>query len=225
MYPASTTKIMTLIMAIEAGNLDRTITIPTSAADVPKDSSLVPVHPGDVMTMRDLLYGLIIRSGNDAANAVAELTSGSIDTFVDQMNQKALQLGLVNTHFMNPHGYHNDNHYTTAADLASLTRYGLTNADFCQIVTCLEYTLPTQQKSKVLKCTHEIFKENSKYYIPYAAGVKSGTTSQAGFCYVGAYQNDGKTMIAVVLGENGKYHGWRDIKKLFSYGLTQYESN
>lgn len=222
MYPASTTKIMTLLLALESGHLNDLVTIPQSAADVPADSSLVPVHPGEQMTMDALLHGLIIRSGNDAANAVATLCGGTVEDFVARMNEKAKQLGAKDTHFMNPHGYHDENHYTTAFDLATIARAGLTDAEFCRIVTCLSYTLPPtdDRPSDVLTCTHELFDPESEYYIPYAAGVKSGYTSAAGFCYVGAAQTKQGTLIAVVLHAPTRNRAWLDIKKLFLYGYA-----
>ena len=223
LYPASTTKIMTLLLAVEQGELEDTVTIPASAADVPKDSSLVPVYEGEQMRMLDLLYGLMIRSGNDAANAVAELCAGNVDAFVSRMNQKAAELGMNNTHFINPHGYHDPEHYTTARDLAILTRQGLTNATFCQVVTCLSYTLPptSLRAGLPLSNTYEIFDPASPYYISGAAGVKSGYTSLAGFCYVGAAQRDGKTLIAVVLGAPSRNRAWLDLQTLFEYGFAK----
>lgn len=223
--PASTTKIITLLTALNHNNLDRKITIPKIAANVPADSSLVPVKPGEEMTMRDLLYGLIIRSGNDAANAVAELCSGTVSDFVDEMNALAESLGMNNSHFVNPHGYHDEDHYTTARDLSAAARYGLTNPDFCKIVTCLNYTLPAtnQRKALDIAITHEIFEPNSEYWIPYAAGIKSGYTSFAGFCYVGAYQRDGHTLIAVVMNDVDRNNSWQDLMKLFAYGVAHEE--
>ena len=222
LFPASTTKIMTLLLALEAGRLDETIIIPQSAANVAADSSLVPVYPGEQMQMYDLLHGLMIRSGNDAANAVAELICGSQEAFVQLMNQRAGELGMLNTHFVNPHGYHDENHYSTARDLATLTRYGLTDPQFCRVVTCLEYTLPATEKRSplTLQNTNEIFDPSSEYYIDGAAGVKSGYTSHAGFCYVGAVQRNGRTFIAVILGVPGRNRGWLDLKKLFDYGFA-----
>ncbi len=221
-YPASTTKIMTLIKALEYGHLDEVITIPQSAADIPADSSLVPVYPGEEMTMRDLLHGLMIRSGNDAANAVAELTAGSVDAFMTEVNQLAKELGMTNTHFVNPHGYHDENHFTTARDLAIAARKGLTDPIFCQIVTCMNYTLPATSKrdALVLQNIWELFDPASDYYIPGAAGVKSGYTSAAGFCYVGAAQRSGETLIAVVLGEPTRNRAWIDLSRLFEYGFA-----
>lgn len=222
MYPASTTKIMTLLLALEYGELDETITIPASASDIPVDSSRVPVYPGEQMTMRDLLYGLMIRSGNDAANAIAELCAGSVDAFMNQLNDLASELGMSNSHFVNPHGYHNTDHYTTARDLAIAARKGLTDPTFCQIVTCMNYTLPATQKREALALQNiwELFDPASEYYIPGAAGVKSGYTSAAGFCYVGAAQRNGRTLIAVVLGEPTRSRAWIDLSRLFEYGFA-----
>ncbi|MFR5853860.1 MAG: peptidoglycan-binding protein [Lachnospiraceae bacterium] len=119
-YPASTTKILTLMVALESGGLEDIVTIPQEAADVPADSSLVPVTPGEQMRKLDLLYGLMIRSGNDAANAIAVLEAGSVEAFVERMNEKAAQIGMGDSHFANPHGYHDEGHHTTAYDLALL---------------------------------------------------------------------------------------------------------
>lgn len=223
MYPASTTKILTLLVSLAAGGLNDTITIPESAADVPADSSLVPVSTGEKMTKLNLLYGLMIRSGNDAANAIAELDAGSVEKFVALMNQKAAELGMTSSHFSNPHGYHDGDHYTTAYDLARATRAGLTDPTFCQIVTCLNYTLPATNKRDELtiKNVYEIFDPYSDYYLPYAAGVKSGYTSLAGFCYVGAAQKDGRTLIAVILNAPSRNRAWLDLKKLFEYGFAK----
>ena len=222
LYPASTTKIMTLLLALERGGLDQEITIPACAADVPKDSSLVPVYEGEQMPFLDLLYGMMIRSGNDAANAVAELCAGSLDAFVARMNARARELGMTGTHFVNPHGYHDPEHYTTARDLAILARQGLTDPTFCQIVTCLRYTLPaTSQRSElVIENAYDIFKPDSPYYIEGAAGVKSGYTSKAGFCYVGAAQRNGQTLIAVILDAPTRNRAWTDLKRLFAYGFA-----
>ena len=222
MYPASTTKIMTLLLALEYGNLDQVITIPKCAADIPADSSLVPVYPGEKMTMRDLLYGLMIRSGNDAANAVGELCAGSVEAFVQEMNLLADELGMQNSHFVNPHGYHDESHYTTARDLAIAVRKGLTDPVFCEIVTCMNYTLPATGKREPLTLQNiwELFDPASEYYISGAAGVKSGYTSAAGFCYVGAAQRDGRTLIAVVLGEPTRNRAWIDLSRLFEYGFA-----
>ena len=220
--PASTTKIMTLLTALSICNPDKTVVIPKEAADVPADSTLVPVEPGETMTMRDLLYAMIIRSGNDAANAVAVLCSGSTEAFAEKMNQTAAALGMENSHFVNPHGYTEEGHYTTARDLVKAARNGMTQPLFSKIVTCLKYTLPVTEKrtSPVISLKWEIFDPASEYYIPHAAGIKSGYTSSAGFCYVGAYQENGVTLIAAVMGGQWRNMAWTDLKRLFAYGMA-----
>lgn len=221
MYPASTTKVITLLLALQKTAPDQVVTIPQSAADVPADSSLVPVYPGETMTMRDLLNGMMICSGNDAANAVAEICAGNVDLFADHMNAFAAETGMTSSHFTNPHGYHDPEHYTTARDLAGAVRLGLTDPVFCQFVTCMNYTMaPTEKRDELtLKNKWEIFDPESEFYIPGAAGVKSGFTSSAGFCYAGAAQRGGRTLIAVVLGETTRNRAWIDLRRLFEYGF------
>ncbi len=221
--PASTTKIVTLLTALSLCNPDEEVTVPLAAAEVPADSSLVPVYPGEVMTMRDLLYAMIIRSGNDAANAVAALCSGSVEAFAEEMNKTAAALGMTNSHFVNPHGYTAEEHYTSARDLAIAAREGLTRPEFLRIVTCYQYVLPATVRREALPITIQwpIFNPASEYYIPHAAGIKSGYTSEAGFCYVGAFQENDVTLIAVVLGCSGSQSAWTDLRRLFAYGLTQ----
>ena len=169
------------------------------------------------------MHGLMIRSGNDAANAIAELCSGSVEAFVSLMNDRAQMLGMTQTHFMNPHGYHEDEHNSTPRDLALLARNGLTDPAFCQIATCLTYTLPatSQRDELVLQNSYEILDPNIPWHIPGAAGVKSGYTSAAGFCYVGAAQRGEKTLIAVVLGVPGRNRAWQDLRRLFEYGFLE----
>lgn len=220
--PASTTKIITLLTALSLCDPREEIVIPDEAKDVPADSTLVPVSPGETMTMEDLLYAMMIRSGNDAANAVAVLCSGSTEAFSERMNQLSAELGMENSHFVNAHGYTTEGHYTTARDLVKAARYGMTRIDFCKIVTCLKYTLPATEKrdSLVLNLKWEIFDPESEYYIPHAAGIKSGYTSSAGFCYVGAYQEDGVTLIAAVMGGQWRNMAWTDLRRLFAYGMA-----
>ncbi len=220
--PASTTKIMTLITALPLCDPDKVIVIPEEALDIPADSTRVPVYPGEKMTMKDLLYGMMIRSGNDAANSVAVLCSGSVDAFAEKMNQKAEELGMANSRFVNPHGYTAEGHYTSARDLVTAARYGLTQPLFREIVTCMVYTLPAteQRKDPLISLKWEIFDPGSEYYIPHAAGGKSGYTSTAGFCYVGAYQENGVTLIAAVMGGRGRNMAWMDLRRLFAYGMA-----
>lgn len=220
--PASTTKIMTLLTALSMCDPEADVVIPEEAAQVPADSSLVPVYPGERMTMRDLLYAMMIRSGNDAANAAAVLCADSVEGFVEKMNEQAEKLGMKNSRFVNPHGYAAEGHYTTARDLVLAARYGMTREEFIRIVTCLKYTLPATEKREALPLSlkWEIFDPASEFYIPHAAGIKSGYTSSAGFCYVGAYQENGVTLIAAVLGDRRRNMAWTDLKRLFAYGMA-----
>ena len=227
--PASTTKIVTLLTALSLCDPDEKIVIPEEAGDVPADSSLVPVYPGETMTMRDLLYAMMIRSGNDAANAAAVLCAGSTEAFAEKMNETAQSLGMRHSHFVNAHGYAAEGHYTSARDLVIAARSGMTQELFSRIVTCLKYTLPATERrgSLPLLLKWEIFNPESEYYIPHAAGIKSGYTSSAGFCYVGAYQESGITLIAAVVGDRRRNMAWTDLKRLFAYGMavTQKEQN
>ncbi|MDI9519671.1 MAG: peptidoglycan-binding protein [Bacillota bacterium] len=222
MYPASTTKMMTLLLAIERGRLDEVVELPASTAKVAKDSSLVPVYPGEKMTMRDLLYGLMIRSGNDAANAVAEICAGSVAEFVKMMNRKAVQLGMSGTNFTNPHGYHDPDHYSTARDLLVLALTGMKDPDFRRISTALSYTMqPTTKRGALtINNTNELLNLASPKFYDGAYGIKSGYTGAAGFCYVGAAQKDGSTLYAAILKSRTRNRGWDDMKRLFNYGFT-----
>ena len=223
MYPASTTKIMTLLLGIERGNFEEIVTTPASAGQVPGDSSRMPVNPGERLRYQDLLYGLMIRSGNDAANAIATLTAGSVDAFVERMNQKAQELGLSGTHYDNPHGYQSETHYTTAQDMASLTRYALQNEQFREVFTTHTYQVPatSDRAARTLQCSYLIFDPDSEYYDEDAVGGKTGFTSAAGYCFVCYAERDGVELIAVIFksGSNGT-NRWTDARRMFDYGFA-----
>ena len=223
-FPASTTKIMTLLLAVESGwDLDMTVTMPSEAADIPADSSLVPVYPGETMTFRDLLYGMMLHSGNDAANAVAVLVAGSTSGFVQRMNERAAALGCTGTHFVNAHGYHDEDHYTTAHDLALITAEALKHPEIHEIVSTFQTSIEISNRGEIrVVNTNSMLYTKSSYYYPYCIGVKTGTHSAAGHCYVGAAEKDGVTLIAVTLGcvEDGSKYV--DARRLFEYGFTQY---
>lgn len=223
MYPASTTKIMTLMLALGKLKLKKVVTIPKEASQVPGDSSLVPVTVGEEMTARDLLTGLMLRSGNDAANAAAVLSYGTIDKFVAAMNKKAAELGMTGTHYVNAHGYHDPEHYTTARDMAVLTRQALKSQSFVDIVSTLRYTMAATAKraALTLKNSYAILLSDSSYYDANAFGVKTGYTSKSGYCYVGAARAQGRTLIAVVLKSGRqKEDKWVDAHRLFEYGFA-----
>lgn len=227
MYPASTTKIMTLLLALESGiALDTDILIPKQAADIPSDSSMVPVYPGDQTTFRDLLFGFMLTSGNDGANSVATLVSGDIEPFVEKMNQRARELGCRNTHFANAHGYHDENHYTTARDLALITQHALTLPVFQQIVSTSRYTLNVVRNRESLSIrlnnTNPLLRSDSPFYYEGCIGVKTGSHSMAGECFVGASEREGIRLIAVALNCGTENEKWRDTIRMMNYGYTQY---
>ena len=221
-YPASTTKIMTLLLALEDMDIDQVVTVPRQARDIPSDSSQVPVFYGEKMPLRDLLYGLMLKSGNDAANAIAVLHSGSVEKFAIKMNEKARALGMTDTHFVNPHGYHDREHYTTAADMARLTLAALKNEAFRGIISHREYTMQkTSLRGELeIKVSSEILDPESAFYYPEAFGVKSGYTRAAGFCYVGCAEKDGRLMLAVVMNDRTRNQAWTDMARLFNLGFS-----
>ena len=227
MYPASTTKVMTLLLALESGiAMDTTIVIPQQAMEIPADSSLVPVFPGDVMTFRDLLYGFMLTSGNDGANAVAVLVSGSVDGFVERMNRKAKELGCEDTHFANPHGYHDEEHYSTALDLARIARAAVQMESFRRIVSAPNYTMSIQRgntsvDTRVLN-TNALLKKDSSYYYSDCIGIKTGYHSMAGQCFVGAAERDGVRLVTVDLHSPASIDKWVDTIRLFNFGFTRY---
>ncbi len=238
-YPASTTKIMTCILALEmCVSLDETVT----AGDVVENrGSTAGISRGEQMPLADMLYGTMLRSGNDTARAVAEhFGSGSESAFVELMNQKAAALGMVNTHFIKSNGLHKDDHYSTAYDMALLTQYALKNPAFDQIVSTKSYhAAPTNKDSDGYEWNNSnrlLFtpedtktgelKEDLTY--PYATGVKTGDTAQAGRCLVASAQKDGVTLILVLLGdmENkvATEYRFENAAKFFDWGFENYAS-
>ena len=234
-YPASLTKIMTCLIALENGNLSDVITIDEAAlAGLDQDSSVVGLQVGEQITLEDLLYCMMVHSGNDAANAVAEYIAGSTADFVRMMNERAYALGCKDTHFNNPHGLHDESHYTTARDLARITQAALKSENFRQIVDTAEYVIPesaTGQEHK-LKTTNLLIYEstgNSLYY-PRATGVKTGYTSAAGRCLVATAEDDGIRFLSVLCGakttilESGDLlmESFPETIKLLDYGFDNF---
>lgn len=228
MYPASTTKIMTCLLALEYGHLEEEIVIPKEAANVPKDSSLMPVTVGEEMMFIDLLYGLMLHSGNDSANAVAVIVGGSIEGFVDMMNAKAAELGMTGTHFSNAHGYHADDHYTTARDMARLAQAAMQNPEFRQIVGTPAYIIePTNKRSERLKMVNSnlMLISETEYYYEGMTGVKTGFTGAAGQTFVFAAEVDGASVIGVNMKTGDSKDNpqrWADTRTMLDYGFTRY---
>ena len=227
MYPASTTKVMTLLLALESGiGMDTVIVVPKQANQIPADSSLIPVFPGDVMPFRDLLYGFMLTSGNDGANAVAVLVSGSVEAFVDKMNARAQEIGCEDTHFANPHGYHDENHWSTAMDLARIASEAVKLDAFRQITSTPSYVMHitrggAEQEVRIVN-TNSLLKKDNTYYYPDCIGIKTGYHSAAGQCFVGAAERDGVRLVTVDLGGIANQEKWIDTIRMFNYGFTCY---
>lgn len=226
MNPASTTKIMTLLLAIESGyDLNQQIAIPQAAADIEKGSSLVPVFPGETMSFGDLLTGFFLNSGNDGANAVAVIVAGTIDNFVAMMNRRAAEIGCLDTHFANPHGLTADGHYTTAYDMALIAREAMKNEAFANIARLPRAVIHVNERGDItVGAKRDLLAEGSQYYYTGCVGVKSGFTSAAGRCYVGAAERNGALLISVVFKCETETQPWVDTTRIFNYGWTCYES-
>ena len=235
MYPASTTKVLTGYIALQMADLDNDIvTVSQNAIDlVPPTYQTIPLSAGEQVPMLDLISVMLIRSGNEAANAIAEYLSGSIESFADLMNQTAQMLGCsANTHFTNPSGVHDDNHYTTARDLAIIARAAMQNPQFASIVSQTSYELPATQtadgraahpRRTIVGSTAILNSENETSYYRYATGIKTGYTLAAGYCFIGSATKNGINLISVVL-YDGDSRRYEDTKRLFEYGYTQIES-
>ncbi len=213
---ASTTKIITAICAIESGNvsLDQTIEISASAAGV--EGSSMYLESGEKMTLRELLYGLMLSSGNDAAVAIAECISGDKEKFAELMNEKAEEVGAINTHFTNPNGLPDENHYSTAHDMAKLTAYAMQNPSFAEIVSTKSFKISGEGKAYP-----RVLSNHNKLLNMYdgCIGVKTGFTKAAGRCLVSAAERDGMTLICVTLSAP---NDWDDHIKMFDYGFENY---
>jgi len=207
---ASTTKIMTATIIIEKCNLSDTIEISKKAAGT--GGSRLGLKTGDKITILDLLYGLMLRSGNDAAVALAEYAGGDINGFAELMNAKALELGLTNTHFETPHGLDSNEHYTTAYELAILSNYALNNPTFAKIVGTKNYTITINGSPKDLSNTNELLGNMEGVY-----GIKTGFTNGANRCLVTACKRNNIDIICVVLGADTKKFRTIDSIKLINY--------
>lgn len=233
MYPASTTKILTAIVAIENCSLDEKIVASESAISAIKSGyTNANIQIGEELTMEQLLYALLLNSANEAANVIAERVGGSIENFANMMNAKAIELGCRSTHFVNANGIHSDEHYTTASDLATIARYCMQNETFRKMVSTLEYQLPATEQypstDRILKNSNSLLKSENNFYYPYAIGIKTGFTTQAKNCLVSASNKDGLELISVVLHaeatEDGRSARYLDTINLLEYGNTNYKS-
>jgi len=214
--PASTTKIMTAIIAIERCPLDKVVTVAPEAAGV--EGSSVYLYAGERITMESLLYALMLQSANDAAAAIAYEVAGGIDEFAALMNEKAAELGLKDTHFANPHGLDDEDHYTTARELAMIARYALGNETFKEIVSTKKKSIPMHngEATRVLINHNRLLRTYDDII-----GVKTGFTKKTGRTLVSAAERDGVTLIAVTLSDGDD---WRDHRAMLDYGFEMYEN-
>lgn len=212
LYPASTTKVLTAYLALKySEDLDAYITVSENAVHQASDSSVCNLKAGDVIKLRDLIYGLMLRSGNDAAVAIAEHVSGSVEAFADLMNQEAAAMGATQSHFVNPNGLPDENHYTTVYDMYLIFAKALENPEFSQIIGTKSYDVVyTDAQGNAVERTWE----NTNQYLSGTAkmpegfqvvGGKTGTTGEAGYCLVlCSYNPSGQPIISIVLKADGK---------------------
>ena len=209
---ASTTKIMTALLLCENGDFDREITVTAEMLRV--EGSSMGLLAGDKVTLHDLLYGMMLASGNDAANVTAYVLGGTVDGFVKMMNEKAAELGLSDTHFETPSGLDGDTHYTTARNLAALAQYAMQNEAFAEAASSktatLNYGNPPYKRT--LSNHNKLLKS-----FDGAVGIKTGYTKKSGRCLVSAAKRDGKFVIAVTLSDP---NDWSDHASLLEYGLN-----
>ena len=235
MYPASTTKILTAILVIEKCNLEEIVTVPYEAiSSIPSGYTVVALQPGEQLTVMQLLQVLLIHSANDAANVLAYHISGSIEEFANLMNNKISELGLKNTHFTNPSGMHDENHYSTAYDLSIIMKYCMKNPTFRNLSNLKYCTIPATNKydERVFNTTNELLiydnrNVESNYYYKYAIAGKTGYTTQAKNCLVSVSNKDNLELICVVLSvglyPNNLSAKFIDTKTLFDYGYNNYK--
>jgi D-alanyl-D-alanine carboxypeptidase (penicillin-binding protein 5/6) len=214
---ASTTKIMTTLVAVESGKLEEKVSVSRKASIT--GGSSVYLREGEKHTVHDLLYAIMLRSGNDAAVAVAEHIGGSVEGFVEIMNRKAQEIGAVNTKFANPHGLDSEGHYTTAHDLALITAYALKNPIFAEIVNSKKKTIegpPNENWDRVM-----INKNKMLWQFDGGNGVKTGFTNKAGRCLVSSATRNGMQLVCVVLNCGPM---WNDSAALLEYGFNNYSN-
>lgn len=213
-YPASLTKIMTAILVLERGNLGDWVIVPKEAAFTGESS--MALKEGERVQLKDLLNAILVRSANDACVAAAIHLAGSVEKFVEWMNEKAKELGMTNTHFVNPHGLHHPQHFTTARDLLTLTRYALQNSTFRSIVSQREIVIAPTNKSALRR-----YRNRNKLLelYPGCDGVKTGYTVPAGKCLVASATRNGWQLIAIVLGSQDHF---ADCATLLDYGFNNF---
>jgi len=230
MYPASTTKLLTAILAIEKCNLSDSVIITNEMiSKIPTGYTIANLQVGESLTVEQLLNVLLIPSANDAGYALAIHISGSIENFSVLMNEKAKQIGCKNSNFTNPSGIHNENHYSTSYDMSLIGMYSLKYPIICEIGKTISYSLPTVNGiNRNFETTNTLLKNTEKSYYECATGLKTGYTKPAGSCIVATAKKSNMEFLLVILGspEPTKETNFRDedCKTLFEYGFTNFET-
>lgn len=232
-YPASTTKILTAILVLENLDINSSTVVSETAVKLPYGSSNAALKQGEVISIKDLLYALMLKSGNDAANVLAEAVSGNIDEFVDLMNEKLIELGCSNSHFTNAHGYHDDNHYTTPIDMMKILSYAIQNKQFVEIFSTPSYTIEstnkTNSKREYQNTNRLILTKEESYlsrYYEHCIGGKTGYTDEAGRTLVAYGKKGDKNLLLGVFNSNPS--GATDLRytdaiNLFEYGFNNFD--
>ena len=226
-FPASTTKLMTAILTLENCKLTDVATVSHNAIySIPVGYSHANLQEGEELTIEQLLNVLMIPSANDAAIVLAEHIAGSVEEFAVMMNNKAKEIGCLNTNFVNPNGVHDNNHYSTAYDMALIGKYAMQFDDIMRIAMVNQYTLPKTNKynreDRIFNTTNGLVTKNDEYYYPEATGLKTGYTDKAGYCIVTAAKKGDVELLEAVLGSETISGRYEDCINLFNYGFDNY---
>ncbi len=224
-YPASITKIMTTMVALEHSSLTDTFTCGEEVYQIEADSTNLGIQDGEKLTMEQALHGVMLESANDLANAVAVHVAGSISAFADMMNAKAEELGCTNTHFVNPSGLHGEEHYTTARDMAKIATAAYAIPEFRTITAKTEYIIPktnvTDEERGFLN-HQKLLQKDTEYYMPWCTGGKTGYTTDAWNTLVTYAEQDGMRLVCVLLRENGAPKAYTETADLVNYALASF---
>ena len=230
-YPAALTNIMTAVLVLENCNLEELATASeTALSNVMSGDSKIGILKDEKLSVRQLLYGMMLESASDAANVLAEKTFGSIEEFVKQMNKRAGELGMKNTNFTNPTGNHDERHYTTAADMAVLSRYAMSIPEFRDIIKCDSYSIPPTEKNqntrKAVNRNHLVSRlVRNDYYYSYATGMKSAYSAEAKSCLAATATRKSVSVLALVFGattENNIAQSYADCREMFDFVFRNY---
>ena len=227
MYPASLTKVLTAIVVMEHCNLEDPVTVSQNAIDSVEYGYITAnLKSGETFTVEELLNILIVSSANDAALVLAEHVSGSVEDFCKLMNETAIKIGCTNSNFVNPNGVHNENHYSTAHDLALIGNYSLKFEKLKEFFNKTYFKLPTTdlytKDDRVFSTTNELILSSSSNYYKYAQGLKTGFTTPAGYCLIGYASKDGLELITVLLNGSTSDNRYLETQKLFDYGFNNF---